>query len=344
MCLEAYVARHSQSSAGAVFDIDQRLFARRKHGPQPISRRRQFRERGLACFLFEASDQTRDRERAAELTGEVENGDGDGGHLGVALAQRYVIAALLYRLRLRAFGTIGEGEQHMGAGTCIERQLGALIEVVARGLRRIVPKQAHTGLTLTDIEGRRLAGRLHQAAQLRPDRRAEIEPGPVDRSQSPERRAEPEHAALVANEIAEPLQRAGEAQDRALVEARCRRDLAERHRRLVSMERVEHGKRAFDRLDLIFAHPGHRLSCLIRKHSRTLLRCTEYYATQKDILLHRTSWCRNGRTSRGDAGARSDQRACRPVLLLSTGAARRRRDQGRSARLRRSRAPAWRRS
>ena len=54
--------------------------------------------------------------------------------------------------------------------------------------------------------------------------------------------------------------------------------------------------------------------------------------------------CRNGRTSRGDAGARSDQRACRPVLLLSAGAARRRRDQGRSARLRRPRAPARRRS
>src|SRR6516165_12617340 len=162
--------------------------ARRTQGPQPIGRRRQFRERGLARLLFESSDQARDRERAAELAGKVENGDGDGGHLGVALAQRYVIAALLHRLCLRAFGTIGEGEQHMSAGAGIERQLGALVEVVARGMRGIVPKQAHAGLTLTDIEGRRLAGRLHQAAQLRSDRLAEIESSPVDRSQSPKRR------------------------------------------------------------------------------------------------------------------------------------------------------------
>src|SRR5262249_613012 len=119
-------------------------------------------------------------------------------------------------------------------------------------------------LTFTDIERRRLAGRLHQPAQLGPDRLAEIESGPVDRSQSPQRRSEPEGAALVANEIAEPLQRAGEAQDRALVETRCRRDLAERHRGLGGMERVEYGERAFDRLDPGFAHPDHLLrGCLI---------------------------------------------------------------------------------
>src|SRR5262245_28161482 len=34
----------------------------------------------------------------------------------------------------------------MGAGAGVERQLGALIEVVARGLRGIVPKQAHARL------------------------------------------------------------------------------------------------------------------------------------------------------------------------------------------------------
>src|SRR5262249_62364192 len=71
---------------------------------------------------------------------------------------------------------------------------------------------------------------------------------------------EPERAALLANEIAEPLQRAGKAEDRALVEARCRRDLAERHHRRVGMERVEHGERAFDRPDLVLAHSDHPLS------------------------------------------------------------------------------------
>src|SRR5262249_53766648 len=109
-------------------------FARRQHGAQPIGRRRQFRERGLTRLRRESSDQARDRERAAELTGEVEDGDCDGGHVGVALSQRYVIAALLHRLRLRASG-IGEGEQHVGAGAGTERQLGALIEMVTRGLR-----------------------------------------------------------------------------------------------------------------------------------------------------------------------------------------------------------------
>src|SRR5262249_24310442 len=160
--------------------------------------------RGLTRLLLEASDQTRDRKRAAELTGKVENGDGDGGHLRVALAQRYVIAALLHRLRLRAFG-IGEGEQHMGAGAGVERQLGALIEWGGRGWGEIVRKQPTAALTSTNIERARLAGRLHQPPQLGPDRLAEVKSGPVDRSQSPQRRAEPEGAALLANEIAEPL-------------------------------------------------------------------------------------------------------------------------------------------
>src|SRR5262249_28308451 len=101
-------------------------------------------------------------------------------------------------------------------------------------------------------------------AQLGPDRLAEIEAGPVDRAQSPQRRAEPEYAALLANEIAEPLQRASEAQDRALVEARCRCDLAQRHRRRVSMERVEHGERSFDRLDLVLAHCDHPALGIVR--------------------------------------------------------------------------------
>src|SRR5215471_12478270 len=109
-------------------------FARRQHGAQPIGRSRQFRERGLTRLRREPSDQARDGERASKLTGEVEDGDRDGGHLRVALAQRYVISALLHRLCLRAFG-IGEGEQHMGAGAGFERQLGALIEVVPRRLR-----------------------------------------------------------------------------------------------------------------------------------------------------------------------------------------------------------------
>src|SRR5438128_7402079 len=96
-------------------------FARRQHGAQPIGRCRQFRERGLARLRRESSDQARDGERAAELAGEVEDGDRDSGHVRIALSQRYVIAALLYRLCLRAFGIIGEGEQHMGAGAGTER-------------------------------------------------------------------------------------------------------------------------------------------------------------------------------------------------------------------------------
>ena len=52
----------------------------------------------------------------------------------------------------------------------------------------------------------------------------------------------------------------------------------------------------------------------------------------------------HGRTSRRYAGPRYDQRACGPVLLLSAGAAGRRGDQGRGARLRRSGPAAGRRS
>src|SRR3989442_509080 len=81
-------------------------FARRQHGAQPIGRCRQFRERGLARLRRESSDQARDGERASELAGEVEDGDCNGGDLRVALAQRYVVAALLHRLRLRAFGIV----------------------------------------------------------------------------------------------------------------------------------------------------------------------------------------------------------------------------------------------
>src|SRR5262249_38839380 len=40
---------------------------------------------------------------------------------------------------------------------------------------------------------------------------------------------------------------------------------------------------------------------------------TEGYSVRQNELERR-----DGGTSRGDAGARSDQRACRPVLLLST--------------------------
>src|SRR5262249_30642851 len=118
----------------------------------------------------------------------------------------------------------------------------------------------------------------------------EFDSGRRDRPHSRRRRPGPEGAALLANEIPEPLQRAGEAQDRALVETRCRRDLAEHHRRLVGMERVEHGERAFDRLDPVFAHPDHLLrGYLVLEHNRTQLRCTERYAMQKNILSDRTS-------------------------------------------------------
>src|SRR5262249_33286286 len=95
--------------------------------------------------------------------------------------------------------------------------------------------------------------------------------------------------AARGKDLAGPLQGAGEAQDRALVEARCRRDLAERHRRLVGMERVEHGERAFDRLDLVLTHSISPAFAVARRgiHTRTELRCTERCARQKAILPDR---------------------------------------------------------
>src|SRR5256886_8068963 len=84
-------------------------------------------------------------------------------------------------------------------------------------------------------------------------------------------------------------------QARPLVDARDRGDLAERHRRRVGMERVEHGKRAFDRLDLIFAHPGHPLSCPIRS-------IVERSCAVQNVMLRRKIFCCTEQAGAGMAG------------------------------------------
>src|SRR5262249_22727792 len=136
----------------------------------------------------------------------------------------------------------------------VQRQLGAFVEMVAGRLRRIVPKQANARATLTDIERSGLAACLEQPAQLGPDRAAEIESGAIDRPQPPQRRSEPEDAILLANEITAPLERGGKTKDRTFVETGCRGDLAERHRRPIGTECIEHREGTFHRLDLVVAH------------------------------------------------------------------------------------------
>jgi len=127
----------------------------------------------------EAPDQPGDGQRAPEFPGEIENRNRDRRELWIALAQRYAVAALLHRLRFGAFA-IAEGGEHMCARSGPERQHGSLLEVMARRLRRIVPKQAHAGATLTNVERGRLSRRLDQPAQLGSDRLAEIESALVD--------------------------------------------------------------------------------------------------------------------------------------------------------------------
>src|SRR5262249_42952257 len=117
--------------------------------------------------------------RAPEFPGEIENRDCDGRELRVALAQRYARAALPHRLCFGPFA-IGEGGKHMRARSSVERQHGSLLEMVPRRLRRIVPKQAHAGAPLTNVERSRLPRRFGQPAQLGSDRLAEIESAAVD--------------------------------------------------------------------------------------------------------------------------------------------------------------------
>ena len=109
-------------------------------------------------------------------------------------------------------------------------------------------------MALTNVERSRLSRRLDQTAQLGSDRLADIEPAAIDRPQPPQRRSEPEDAIRFADEIAEPLERGGKAQDRALIEPGRGRDLAQCQHWPLGMERLQHGKRPFDSLDLVVAH------------------------------------------------------------------------------------------
>src|SRR5262249_43392531 len=191
--------------------------------------------------------------------------------------------------------------------------------------------------TFADIERSGLAACLDQPAQLGPDRAAEIEPRAIDRSQPPQRRSEPEDAILLANEIAASLERGGKTKERTFVETGCHGDLAERHRRPMGMECIETREGAFHRLDLVVAHGIGEPQGFVSMSS-----ILERYCAVQNVVLIRTLFYRaerNGRSSGGHAGARSDQRARWAFLLLSAGPAGRRGHQSRGARLRRSGAP-----
>jgi hypothetical protein len=109
------------------------------------------------------------RERASKRPGEIEYGHGDSGDMWVTLAQRYAIAALLHRPCFRAFA-IRVGHKHMGAGARVQRQLGALVEVVARRLRNC----AETGTRGSDPHGYRTKPSLGRRQVSRPKARKRL--------------------------------------------------------------------------------------------------------------------------------------------------------------------------
>ncbi len=142
----------------------------------------------------------------------------------------------------------------MRTGAGVHRQLRALVEMVAGGMRRVVPVEAHALVALAHIERRRLAGGLDQPAQLGADDVAEREARAMDRAQPGRRGTQAVAAIAAARQIAETLERSGDAQNGALVEAGRRRELGQRHARLLRTEGAQNGQRPFNRLDFIRLH------------------------------------------------------------------------------------------
>src|SRR5262245_19724579 len=187
----------------------------------------------------------------------------------------------LHAPRLAA-GRARIGSEHVRAGAGVHRQPRAFVEMMPRGLRRIVPVETHACLVLAHVERGRLPRLLDEAAQLRPNGVAEIESVAVDRAEPPKRGAQPERAAVLPDQVPEPFQRAGKPQDRALIEAGRGRDLGERQLRLVGLEGVENAERTLHRIDLVLAHARTLLAFGDARCAARSLCYTEYRSIRRN--------------------------------------------------------------
>ena len=181
----------------------------------------------------------------------------------VALANRHAVEVpprFLERLAGLA-GLAAEREQRASARARFQRQHVALAHVMAHDVLRIDAMQAHAHRVLAHVERHALPARFHQLAHERQHDVAQIEAALIERAEREGRG--PELIAAVVETQQQPMlnERAREAQQRALVEARAVREFGERERAVLGTEREQDGARAIDDGDALFLFDG-----MIRGH------------------------------------------------------------------------------